>query len=53
MWRSRTPDKRKRRRPKMTWDDTKRKILRKREKTWTEAKQLACDGKERKKFIKN
>ncbi|KAK9751423.1 hypothetical protein QE152_g5054 [Popillia japonica] len=52
IWESRTPDKRKRGRPKVTWDDTIRKNLRKKEKTWPEAKQLARDRKQWNKFIK-
>lgn len=53
IWESKPPWKKKRGRPKETWDNTIGKILKKKEKTWTEAKKLAQNRKDWKKFIKN
>lgn len=53
IWESKPPWKKKRGRPKETWDNTIRKILEKKEITWTEAKKLALNRKDWKMFIKS
>lgn len=50
---SRTVNERKRGRSKITWNNTIRKMLKKKEMSQMEAKQLARDRNEWNKFIKN
>ena len=51
IWECRTQNKRSRGRPKQTWNDELAKILRKRETTWEEAKNIARNKKTWKKFV--
>jgi hypothetical protein len=51
IWETRMHGKRKRGRPRETWDKVISKILKKRGKTWVEAKSMAQDRNEWKKFV--
>lgn len=51
IWESKTQGKRKRGRPKQTWDSVVGREISKRGKTWTEARGIAQDRKEWKRFI--
>lgn len=51
VWKSRATGRRKRGRPRKTWNETLDKILRKKGKTWNEAKQIALDKKRWKQLI--
>ncbi|CAG9823911.1 unnamed protein product [Phaedon cochleariae] len=53
IWESKAQGKRKVGRPIQTWDNVVGNILKKRRKTWPEAKDLAQERKEWKKFINN
>lgn len=51
VWETKMTGKRKKGRPKQTWDDVVKKILKKKGKEWNEAKRLARDRKTWNKFI--